>query len=159
MKHSKASGRQQGGALIEFALLLPLLLTIALGIVYYGYAFVLRLTVEKAADNAAQQVVAVSPLASNYSATVAARAQAAAVTTFSWLSAERAQRLVTVAVKSVGGTSSTSTCTGDGPQASVEVTLRPFEAGDRLLPVFVLGGFTIPPGLPTTISSRACFAL
>ena len=60
-----ADGRrgQRGAALIEFALVLPLLLAIAVGIVYYGYAFVLKTAVEQAARNGAQEMVAISPLA------------------------------------------------------------------------------------------------
>lgn len=159
MRHSTASKRQSGGALVEFALLLPLLLAIALGIVYYGYAFVLRLTVEKAADNAAQQAVAVSPLSDNYAQAVSSRAQVAALTTFSWLSAERARQLVTVVVTGADGAGAASGCISGGSQAAVEVTLKPFEQGNALLPVFVFAGFAIPPGLPGVITSRACFGL
>ena len=66
MARGDAARAQRGAALIEFALVLPLLLAIAVGIVYYGYAFVLKTAVENAAKNGAQEMVAVSPLKSNY---------------------------------------------------------------------------------------------
>ena len=46
--------RQQGASLVEFAVVLPLLLLLLVGVVYYGYAFVLKTALERATGNAAQ---------------------------------------------------------------------------------------------------------
>jgi Flp pilus assembly protein TadG len=50
--------RQQGGALIEFALLLPLLMLILLGIISFGIAFNNQITLTNAVNDAAQVVMA-----------------------------------------------------------------------------------------------------
>jgi Flp pilus assembly protein TadG len=50
--------RQQGGALIEFALLLPLLMLILLGIISFGIAFNNQITLTNAVNDAAQAVMA-----------------------------------------------------------------------------------------------------
>lgn len=41
--------RARGGAVVEFAVVLPLLLAILLGIIQYGYIFMVRLTMHNAA--------------------------------------------------------------------------------------------------------------
>lgn len=59
---SRYACRQRGAALIEFALVLPLLLAFTIGIIYYGYVFMLDAAVTHAAKQGAQVAVNLDPL-------------------------------------------------------------------------------------------------
>ncbi|GAB3674759.1 TadE/TadG family type IV pilus assembly protein [Salinisphaera aquimarina] len=131
---------QRGAAVIEFALMLPFLLAIAVGIIYYGYAFVLKSAVENAARNGAQEIVAVSPLTSGYSdALLRARARTVVQASVAWLPASVSARIADdEAVQLVRG----GRCdTAYGVSVSLVLT-----GGDNpVLPQFTLGKFRIPP--------------
>lgn len=49
MRGRKAEDRRRAGAIVEFAVVLPLLLTILFGIIEYGYVFMVRQTLQHAA--------------------------------------------------------------------------------------------------------------
>lgn len=51
----------QGASLIEFALVLPILLALIIGILFYGIAFVAHQAVNYAAESGAEAVVAIDP--------------------------------------------------------------------------------------------------
>ena len=53
---------QRGAALIEFAIILPMLLILLVGMIYYGYVFMLQSAVNNAAQQAAGAAVAVDPV-------------------------------------------------------------------------------------------------
>ncbi|MAA74349.1 MAG: hypothetical protein CMN28_06540 [Salinisphaeraceae bacterium] len=53
--------RQSGAAMIEFALVLPILLLIVVGTIYYGYVFVIEMALENAAQEAAVAAAAIQP--------------------------------------------------------------------------------------------------
>lgn len=57
-----ASSRQAGASLIEFALVLPLLLLLLAGTIFYGYIFSLQIAVTSAAKQGAQAAVAEDPV-------------------------------------------------------------------------------------------------
>ncbi|MES1925919.1 TadE family protein [Salinisphaera sp. T31B1] len=140
------NGRQRGAALIEFALVLPLLLAIAVGIVYYGYAFVLRSALEEAARNAVQEAVAVDPLRANYSRSLLLkRAQDVARASVDWLPAS---------VRTAITVTESANCANSN-EFGVEVTLPAADTDNQVLPQLDLGSFRIPP-LPTTIRAVAC---
>jgi len=61
--------RARAAAIVEFAVVLPLLLTIVFGIIEYGYVFMVRLTVEHAAREGAR----VASLSTSTQEEVAAR--------------------------------------------------------------------------------------
>jgi Flp pilus assembly protein TadG len=61
--------RARAAAVVEFAVVLPLLLTILFGIIEYGYVFMVRLTVE----HAAREGCRVASLSTSTSADVSAR--------------------------------------------------------------------------------------
>ncbi len=48
-RRNKRGYRKRGGAIVEFAVVLPLLLTILFGIIEYGYVFMVRQTLQHAA--------------------------------------------------------------------------------------------------------------
>ena len=135
---------QTGVALIEFALVLPLLLAIAVGIVYYGYAYVLKAAVESAAQNAAQEAVALSPLGDNYSMERVL---------------ERAKRVALASLPSgiEANVSVASQCEASD-LFGVHVRIDLSDEGNTVLPQFELGQFKIPPR-PTVIESYACASI
>jgi len=49
--------RARGGAVVEFAVVLPLLMTILLGIIEYGWVFMVRQTMQNAAREGCRQLV------------------------------------------------------------------------------------------------------
>lgn len=150
--------RQVGAAVIEFALVLPLLLAIVVGIIYYGYAFVLKTAVEHAAKNGAQAAVAVDPLIQDYKAVFKEAAEDAALDSMSWLPDSVITRLKQDGnIKAFEG----APCAG-----AYGVTVKlPLSGDDPVLPQFSLGGFRIPPlgsgedGVGPEISSTACVTL
>jgi len=152
--------QQSGVALIEFALVLPLLLAIAVGIIYYGYAFVLKAAVEHAAKNGAQAAVAVSPLTENYDTTFKDTARDAVEGSLRWLPMSAFAQVKKVENVQVfeGGAGEDALCSG---AYGVTVTL-PLAT---VLPQFSFAGFNIPPlgsdggeSVPT-IQSTACVTL
>lgn len=56
MFHSARSLRQQGAAALEFALVLPIFILIAFGLVTFGSAFYAQLAVSRAAEDAARSI-------------------------------------------------------------------------------------------------------
>ena len=143
------SQRQRGVAVIEFALVLPLLLAIAVGIVYYGYVFVLKAATESAAQNGAQEAVALSPLSTDYDRDrVMRRAEDVALASLDWLP-EGVQEAV--------GVSQASACDALG-LFGVRVRIDLSGRANTVLPQLELGGFKIPPR-PPVIESYACASL
>ncbi|MFQ5590018.1 MAG: TadE/TadG family type IV pilus assembly protein [Phycisphaerae bacterium] len=66
---SRNTKRARAAAIVEFAVVLPLLLTILFGIIEYGYLFMVRLTVE----HAAREGCRVASLSTSTPAEVSAR--------------------------------------------------------------------------------------
>ncbi|MES1943125.1 TadE-like protein [Salinisphaera sp. PC39] len=79
------SERQAGAALVEFAFVLPILLAILVGTIYYGYVFLLKAAVTHAAREGAQVAVAVDPLTDNYMNSARQEAERAACASLTWL--------------------------------------------------------------------------
>jgi len=53
----RTAGRARGAAIVEFAVVLPLLMTILLGIIEYGWVFMVRQTLQNAAREGSRLVV------------------------------------------------------------------------------------------------------
>lgn len=62
MTYLSYKSKHKGAALIEFALVLPILLALAIGVIYYGYIFVLDAAVTHAAKQGAQVAVNMDPV-------------------------------------------------------------------------------------------------
>ena len=160
---SRRNNDQSGAALIEFALVLPLLLAIAVGIIYYGYAFVLQAAVEHAAKNGAQAAVAVSPLSEDYSSENSGyvrSARDAVRGSLAWLPESVDTQISNDENVQVfeGAAGEDAVCPG-AYGVTVKLPLA------TVLPQFSLGGFNIPPlgadgSTPApTIKSTACVTL
>lgn len=151
---------QAGSVLIEFALVLPLLIMLAVGILYYGYAFLLKSATEQAARDGAERGISVNVLSDHYQQRVQQAVAAEVRHAVSWLP----DGIVGIQV-AVGATTSGTGCDGMDAQAlGVTVTLRPNSAGHRLLPTFSLAGYEVPPGIMQdgggpVIRSTACARL
>lgn len=153
----------RGAALIEFAFVLPLLLAIIVGGVYYGYAFVLVSSAQNAARLGAESAVGLDPLTPDYSQIVVARARAGAVQALGWLPTDTVSVKAVINARPAGDT--TASCQNLGPDSiAVLVTIRPNAGKKALLPVFSLGEYQIPPGLDSdngqpAVKASACAQL
>jgi hypothetical protein len=68
-RSSKAGRRERGAAIVEFAVVLPLLLTILFGIIEYGWVFFIRQTLQNSAREGCRLLVlqtSVEPYANVY---------------------------------------------------------------------------------------------
>lgn len=132
--------RQWGGALVEFAFLLPFLLALLIGVIYYGYAFMLQAAVSYAAREGAQVAVAVDPIGlstSDYQAAVSNEAEQAVRNSLNWLPAAVSSKLEAPDI----------TFSADGGRVNVRVVLST-AGGGGLLPqasLPIVGA--IPPSL------------
>lgn len=148
--------REKGIALIEFAFVLPVLLLIIAGILYYGFAFVLVSSAQDAARSAAEAAIAVDPLTSNYEAVRKNAVETSADSSLEWLTDLGAL---------VSTMSSVGTCDGGTDSSiAVTVTISPNAGKRALLPVFSIGGYQVPPGLDLnneqpSIKASACAEL
>lgn len=151
---------ETGGVLIEFAFVLPLLIVMAVGILYYGYAFLLRNATEQAARDGAERGIAVNVLSDKYQQRVAQAVRQEVLDVLGWLPGG----VIGVQV-AVGAQASGMGCNGaDAQGLGVRVTLRPNSAGHTLLPTFSLAGYEVPPGIARdgegpVIRSSACARL
>lgn len=156
--------RTKGVALIEFALVLPLLLAIVVGILYYGFAFVLLSSAQNSARLGAEAAVSLDPLTGDYSKAVIERAENAANNSLpSWLPGDPEPASATLGEPA--GADEAGSCQDVGDNTIVvNVVIKP-NAGERtLLPTLSIGDFQIPPGLETddgqpTIKANACAQL
>ena len=150
---TKQVGKEQGVALIEFALVLPLLLLLTVGIVFYGYALVLKIAVVQAAKNGAQEAAAVSPLIENYNTSLFDRARQAAEDSLAWLpSAAFDARSITA-----GAAAGSDECDEEA-SFGVRVAIAFSDGENSVLPRLVLGPFSVPPS-PVTVASYACVSI
>lgn len=165
--------RNKGAALIEFALVLPLLLAIIVGILYYGYAFVLVSAAQNAAKLGVESAVGVSPLKSpGYEAAVTKTAKNAAKNALDWLPKDTV--IVSASIGSLPDPSpqpqdrgKSGSCQDIGDSSIVvQVVIKPNKGNHTILPVLSIGGYQIPPGLDSdsggdgpAIKARACAQL
>ena len=121
--------RQRGAALVEFALVLPLLLTLVLGAIDWGWYFFIDQLVTNAAREGARSGTMLPPTSTDSDAAAAA------------MSASK-NSLTSVKLKTTGVSATTVTVTtASGPTKAVQVTIT--------YPVGSLTGFLPPPLLPT----------
>lgn len=141
-----------GAALVEFAFVLPILLALIVGTIYYGYAFMISASVAHAADQAAQAAVSVSPAglsSAEYSDAVAAATSRVVRESLDWLP------------QNLAADAASLTCAGSEQAFPCDGALRvfvaiPFSTSESsLLPQIdlpVLGRF---PPLPITLTGTA----
>lgn len=81
--------RQSGASAVEFALVFPILFLLTYGAIVYSYVFVLRQSINFAAQEAAEAAVDVDPaqLPATYEALVVTSAQATARAVVAWMPA------------------------------------------------------------------------
>ena len=85
---------QRGGAALEFALILPLLILLTYGMIVYAYIYVIQESINFAAQEAAEAAVAVDPTIQNYAEVVTTQSRASAVQVLSWMPAAQRQRVL-----------------------------------------------------------------
>lgn len=129
-------GREDGAALVEFALVVTLLLTFVIGTLTYGLILGLHQSVTHAASAAARSAAVVP----GEDAAVVARARAVATDQVSWLGAKA--DAVTVDVPTPGP------CPGAPSARCVTVTVRYPYAERPLIPSFL--GLPVPDAVSST---------
>lgn len=132
--------RQRGAALVEFAFVLPFLLALLVGTVYYGYVFLLQAAVTYAAREGAQVAVAVDPVGTGYQAAVVAEVRQAVRNSLDWLPDAVEGNLQETQVSFAGG-----------DRVSVRVSLATAGGGGGLLPQANLPVVGAVPPLPATL--------
>lgn len=159
MRH-RAQGRnyQSGAALLEFSLVLPLLIMLLIGVIYYGTVFLLDAAVTHAAKQGAIAAVAVDPLSlssQGYKDAVEIEVGGSVRNSLSWLPANVLANITlppTVTFLPNGG---------GQPGEIVEVTVVLTFVGNNspLLPQIFLPlpgvGVTAVPPLPDDLTRRA----
>lgn len=150
---SPRPGRQRGVALIEFALVLPLLLTLLIGTIYYGYVFMLQSAATHAAQAGAAAAVAVSPLGKDldtYRDDINQAAAAAVAQSLNWLPDSIDDGVVPGADFACSGSGGVACTTTDPTTGSYRVTVTIDIAGGSspLLPQISLPGIGLVPPVP-----------
>lgn len=87
-------GGQRGGAAMEFALILPLLILLTYGLIVYAYVFVLQESINFAAQEAAEAAVRVDPTTPDYNTQVISESRATAAAVLNWLPDSQKQRVL-----------------------------------------------------------------
>lgn len=147
-------GHQRGSALVEFAFVLPVLMVLLVGVIYYGYLFTLATAVDHAASEAAQAAVMVQPVAYDstgaYQAAVTRLVKNRVRQSLDWLPA------ATPGYK----TSVCFACGSDGQDGSrVTVTLDVVGGESPLLPRVTLPVVGSVPPVPDQLQGVAQIAL
>ena len=139
--------QQRGVAVIEFAVVLPVILLLLLGTVYYGYAFVLKNSVQQAAGNAAAQA-------------------AQSVDGSAQLDVDRLRAVVLASLQpmpasavDVSVTLSGSTGCVAPAAGAVRVVLDTDVDGVMPFQPALVFGVRVPPGVSRTITEVACFSM
>lgn len=154
------SARQGGGALIEFAAVLPILLALAIGIFYYGYVFMLDAAVDHAAKQGAQVAVGLDPVAFNtpaaFNTEVTAQVNASVTNSLAWLPAS-----IRAGLNSPPALVTFMTPPNGEPGTLVNVSVAISVAGNSspLLPQINLPGIGSVPPLPPTVNGVAQIVL
>lgn len=137
--------RQRGTALIEFALVLPLLLALLVGTIYYGYVLMLESAVTHAAQQAAVAAVAVPPVGASqedYNAAVDAAISQSVDNSLDWLPASIRDGATSSGVLS-------------GTLLQVTVTLAVTGNSSPLLPQIQIPGIGPFPPVPAQLQAVA----
>lgn len=159
MNSSYSNINQRGAALIEFALVLPILLAFTTGVIYYGYVYVLDAAVTHAAKQGAQVAVNIDPVgyssSGEYQAAVRSQVTTSVANSLSWLPAS--VRATLVAPPAI--TFATPDSGQPGTLVNIRVTMKISGANSALLPQVDLPGIGPVPPLPLTLNGVAKIVL
>lgn len=151
---------QGGAAVVEFALVFPLLFLMMYGVIVYGYVFVLHESLVFAAQESAASAVAADATQPGHEAQMTALARNTAVRLLSWLPGDQAARVLGSNGDKVQVTFCTKGGTGCPPDTDGVVVQLVFDLNQPtpLFPVISFGGLmgisAVPP-LPTQLTAQA----
>lgn len=155
MRYGRKNSNQSGAALIEFALVLPILLAFAVGVIYYGYIFMLDAALTHAAKQGAQVAVNIDPVdysnRDEYRDAVKRQVKTSVKSSLSWLPAS--VRATLVAPPAI--TFATPDSGQPGTLVNIRVTMNISGAKVALLPQVDLPGIGPVPPLPLTLNGVA----
>lgn len=142
----RASHRQRGGAMVEFAFVFPILFLLIYGVIVYSYLFVLQSSMNFAAQEGAEAAIAVvtdRDINPNYETQVIQEAQKAATAALSWLPEDTQKPRLKVQVPPPAGDLVTVTVTFNVTQ------------GTSLFPQLTLPFVGTVPPMPDQIVAQA----
>lgn len=153
---------QCGAALIEFAVVLPVLLVITVGIICYGYLFMLDAAVTHAAKQAAQAAVNINPTSDHFDngcmdfkCAVRASVLLSVTNSLNWLPASVPEENVIVRFPGDGCPENDDACLQDDTATIISVSLNLTGGSSPLLPQITLPGIGSIPPLPATLNGVA----
>ena len=154
MLHNLKKTRQSGAAMIEFSLVLPILLALFVGVIYYGYVFVLDAAVTHAVKQGAQVAINIDPVAfdspTDFETAVRAAVNTSVTNSLNWLpSSARANVTVPPA------TFTEPTAGESGQLLTITVVLVVAGNSSPLLPQITLPGIGAVPPLPPALNGVA----
>ena len=151
--------RQSGASAVEFALLLPLLITLTYSMFVYSYVFVIFESINHAAQQGAEAAVAVDPSPdAGYEARLTSYARTMAAASLSWLpdrlkagSIGPNGSLIEVVPCPEGGGGGGNCPDADVGGQAVAVTITFQLLSPAVLPVLTLPGIGTVPPLPASM--------
>ena len=156
----KLGSAQSGGAMVEFALVFPLLFFLIYGVVVYSYIFVLQESINFAVQESAASAVAVDPKVAGFETQMIQRVRNTAISVLAWLPASQASRVLGANGDKVEVTPCVAGGTGCPPDSDGITVKMVFDVTQPtpLFPVISFGGFmgiTAVPPLPTQLKAQA----
>ena len=149
-------GRQSGASAVEFALLFPVLFAMMYAAIVYSYAYVLRQSINFAAQEAAEAAVDVQPGIANYDQQVTTTAINTANSVVSWMPNALRARIATQVQFCADGTGAATACgnLGPGDDAVVVTVVLPMTGSSQLFARISLPFVGTFPPLPATMSAQ-----
>ncbi|SFF38644.1 Flp pilus assembly protein TadG [Fontimonas thermophila] len=154
------TGRQRGGAAVEFTFVFPVLFLLVYGIVVYSYIYVVQQAITYAVQVGAEAAVAVDPAVDSADTLKKTTAQAAAYSALSWLPAHQLQTRIggkngiAAEICPAGGTMLGVTCPLDSNAIVVRITYT-IATPQPLFPVISLPFVGPAPPMPAQLSAAA----
>lgn len=148
--------RHAGASAVEFALLFPILFAMMYSAIVYSYAYVLRQSINFAAQEAAEAAVDVQPGIANYDEQVTTTATNTANSVLSWMPTSLRANIATDVQFCADGGASATACTNLGPDDdAVVVTVNlPMTGNSQLFATITLPFVGTFPPLPATMSAQ-----
>lgn len=156
MELNKSLSRQNGASAVEFALLFPVLFAMMYSAIVYSYAYVLRQSINFAAQEAAEAAVDVQPGIANYDDQVTTTAINTANSVISWMPNALRSSIATQVQFCADGAAGATACSslGEDDDAVVVTVSLPMTGSSQMFATISLPFVGTFPPLPATMSAQ-----